>query len=342
MLIGVLQQQPHGVSPPTPADDIVVETISVTPSGDQFIGSYTTSGNSEKNQLPIATNLQLTGFKNVGQEINASWDYFHINNSTEGSTEIEIQTADDEEFDVDLQTVAVSSPYTIEASDYPKWIRLKVTPKTSDGTTGQAVYTQGALVGNTLVQKQIRVSLGPAGKAFSNSAWNLAHTDNPDGTYNFQAATGSYLKNSDGIVIPNLNLDVFTAFSDNPAGPSNAGINGASEFIAGSSAGFWYPASGERQLVIQVPAGGLGIGIGEIKLCCAITSGTNAGNYKINNDTILLPNVTATTPDSTEEVPGNIAFFQNVDMSGNITVSSTDGTGLSPVNCFILYYYEES
>lgn len=342
ILFGVIQQQPHGVSPPPPTEDIIVETITVTPSGNQLIGSYTTSGNSEKNQLPIATNLQLSGMKNVGQEINASWDYFHINNSPEGSTEIAIQTADDDQFDINLETVAVSSPYTIELTDAAKYIRLAVTPKTSDGTDGVTVYTQGVLVGNALIQRKVNVSLGSSSSPniTDDETWNQVYTDNPDATYNFFTATGGYLKRSDGVTITGLNLIVDLAMSDNNTGSTLAGTGDASEFPAGVARGYWYPAGTPARGFKVVTVGGLGIGIGEAKVLSNLASGTNEAFLSVNgapSGYYHLPNITANPPGN-----GCVAYFEDIDMSGDITFRSNDGVGLSAINGFILYYYEES
>lgn len=326
---GSIAQQLYVTTQP-PAADILVDDITATRVGDEILVTYTTTGEPQKNQLPIATGVQLVGLPNVGEDLDALWTYFHINNSPEGSTELEIQTAEDEAFTTDVQVVGASTPYTVDIADLGRYIRVAITPVTSDGTAGLQVFSTASLVSSSLVQKQIRISLGQAAKSFSNVAWNLAHTDNPDASYEL-----NNMKNSDGDVITGLNLDVDLAMSDNVTGPSNAGIAGASEFIAGSCAGYWYPASGTRGFVIEVPGGGLGVGVGEVKICGAINSGTNAASYTVNGTPISLPNVTATTPDD-----DNIAFFENVDMSGNITIRCIDGTGICPINALIIYYYE--
>jgi hypothetical protein len=326
---GSIAQQKYVTTAP-PGSDILVNNITTTRVGSEILVTYTTTGEPQKNQLPIATGVQLIGLPNVGEELNAIWTYFHINNASEGSTEIEIQTAVDEAFTTDVQVVGASTPYVVDIADLGRYIRVAITPVTSDGTSGAQVFSSASLVSSSLTQKQIRISLGQAAKAFSNVAWNLAHTDNPDASYEL-----ANIKNSDGDVITGLNLDVDLAMSDNVTGPSNAGIDDAAEFIAGSCAGYWYPASGTRGFIIEVPGGGLGVGTGEVKICGAITSGTNAGSYSVNGTTINLPNVTATTPDS-----DNVAFFENVDMSGNITIRCIDGTGICPINALIIYYYE--
>lgn len=324
----------EGAAPPV---DIIMNSLSINKVGTTFIASYTTTGATEKNQLPIATGVQITGRKNEGQVINGVWEYFHINNSLEGATTIVVETATNEGFTVGVTTIGTSFPITLAGGSSGKYLRLAVTPKTSDGTTGTTVYSDVYLIGNAIIQKQIRISLGPAGKAFSNIAWNNAHTDNPDGTYDFFIATGNYLKNSDEEIIANLNLDVDLAMSDSAAGAINAGIEGASEFIAGVCDGLWY-STGTRGFQIKVPPGGLGIGIGEIKLCCAISSGTNVGTYSVNGGSqIVLSDITRNTPNS-----NNIANFTNVDMSGDITIRAIDGTGICPINALILYYYVES
>lgn len=326
---GSVANQFYRAAPP-PAADIQVATITTNIVGGELVTTYTTTGNPEKNQLPIATGVALSGLPNVGEFLDAVWTYFHINNSSEGSTEIEIQTAADSGFTTDVQVVGVSTPYEVQPADNTRYIRVAITPVTSDGTAGVQVFSEAQLVSSALTQYQIRISTGQAAKAFSNTAWNLAHTDNPDASYEL-----NNMKRSDGTVITGLNLDVDLAMSDNSTGPSNAGIAGASEFIAGSCAGYWYPASGTRGFVIEVPGGGLGVGIGEIKICSAITSGTNAASFTVNGVSGNLSNVTTTTPDD-----DNVILFENVDLSANVTIRCIDGTGICPINALIIYYYE--
>jgi hypothetical protein len=313
---------------PAPPSSITVNSISTT-SGSDLVTSYTTSGSSQRNQLPVATNVQLTGLKNVGETVNSSWTYFHINNSPQGSTEIDIQSADDSGFTINVQTIAVSTPYIFQIADEDKYVRLGVTPKTSDGTTGTIAYSSVSQVGSGLTQKQIWISFGPAAKSFSGTNWNLAHTDNPDGTYSL-----NNLVNSTGTVLTGVNINVDLAMSDSNAGSANAGTGPAANFPAGSASGFWYPASGSRGFIIELPSGGLGIGTGEIEILSNTTSGTtNEAILGVNSDSDTLPNVTGSTVD-------DVSLFESVDMSNDITIRSTDSTGLSPINAMIIYYYE--
>lgn len=314
------------IPPPT---DIVVDSISVVSTTDLVV-SYVTSGATQRNQLPVATNVQLTGLKNVGEIVDGSWDYFNINNSTEGSTELDLQSADDSGFTSNVQTIAVSTPYTFLIGDLNKYVRLGILPKTSDGTTGSTAYSEVSQIGSGLTQRQIWISFGAASKSFSGTNWNLAHTDNPDGTYSL-----NNLVRSDGTVLTGVNINVDLAMSEGTTGfTSNAGIAGASEFIAGTGAGYWY-STGTRGFVIELP-GALGVGSGEIKIMSCITSGTtNEGIFQINGNGITLPNTTTSTPDD-----DNVANFTSVDMSNDMTVRVIDGTGLSVLDAMIIYYYE--
>lgn len=313
----------------TPPTDIVVDSISVVSASDLVV-SYVTSGATQRNQLPVATNVQLTGLKNVGEIVNGTWDYFNINNSPEGSTELDLQSADDSGFTTNVQTIAVSTPYTFDITDLNKYVRLGIIPKTSDGTTGSVSYSTVSQVESGLTQRQIWISFGSATKAFSGTNWNLAHTDNPDGTYAL-----NNLVRSDGVVLTGVNINVDLAMSRGTTGfTSNAGINDASEFIAGTAAGYWY-STGTRGFIIELPSA-LGVGSGEIKIMSCINSGvTNEAILGVNGTTITLPNATGSTPGNS-----NVAYFTNVDMNDDMTIRVTDGAGLSVMDAMIIYYYE--
>lgn len=313
-----------------PSSDITVNSISVTNTS-SLVSSYTTGGASQKNQLPVATGVVLNGLKNVGEAVTAAWNYFHINNSTQGSTELSIQRADNVGFTTNVQTLSTTSPYTLQVGDENKYVRLGVTPKTSDGTTGTIAYSSVSQVGAGLTQRQIKISFGASTKAFSGTNWNLAHTDNPDGSYAL-----NNLVRSDGTVLTGVNINVDLAMSEGTGGfTSNAGVSDAIEFIAGTAAGYWY-STGTRGFVIELPTGGLGIGSGEIKIMSCLTSGTtNEAILQVNGSSVTLPNTTTTTPGN-----ANIANFTSVDMSDDITIRVVDSTGLSVIDAMIIYYYE--
>jgi len=332
--IGSIANQFYRGTPP-PIPSITVDNIIVNTSGTRIITSYTTSGSSEKNQLPIAFGVQINGRINVGQAVTTSWQYFHVNNSAQGSSVAILQQADDIDFTVNVTQLSTTFPYTFLSGSRGKYVRSKITPITIDGTPGDDVYSAVKLVGNTIVQRKINVSLGSAGSptVTSSETWNHCYTDNPDATYSF-----SPLVRSDGVTT-SFSLAVDVAMSDNNTGSTLAGINNASEFGAGAARGYWYPAGSPARGFKVLVGSGMGIGTGEVKILSNIASGTNEAFLSVQNMPVgylHLSNVTASPPSN-----GNIASFTEVNMTTDILFRSNDGTGLSPINAFIIYYYEE-
>lgn len=330
ILPGIISQQ-KPIIPIGP--NIFVDSISVNAISNELIASYITSGNSEKNQLPVATAVQLTGLYNVGESLDSSWNYSHINNAAEGTTLLTVERADDAGFTTNVVEVAASTPYVCQNSDLNKYLRLGITPVTSDGTQGLRVNSTPQIVGSGIIAHQVAVSFGNATKSFSVTNWNLAHTDNPDGNY----VLNNLVRLSDGAVITGLNINVVNAFSDQASGGStSAGTGGASEFPANSARAYWYPASGTRDFNIEVPGGGLGIGTCKITILSNVTIGTppHVTSINVNGVNKQIADSSGSTIDD-----GNILVWDDVDCTTAINVASVDGTGISAINAMIIEYY---
>lgn len=317
-----------GSAPP----GISVTNITVTPASSKRIVSFTTNIAS-KDQLPVASGVDIVGSIFSGETVSAAYTYTHINNAPEGSTEITWYTATNEAFTTGVTEVGTGETHDLISGYVGKYFRCKVVVITSGGTEGVEVFSPVYLVGSSLIEKRILVSFGSATKPFSDTNWNLAHTNDPAATYEL-----NNLVNEDGVTITGLNIDVDLAMSDQNLGSANAGTGAASEFPANAAKEYWYPTAGTRGFLIEIPVGGLGVTLGKIKILSnTTTAGTHTARLQVNGVEQVLSNVQGNTIDGTK-----VATFENVDLSGNVTIRSIDDTGISPINAMIIYYYEEA
>jgi hypothetical protein len=92
----------------------------------------------EDNQLPTATPSFQTSRRYVGQVLNGSYNYTHINGEAEGATTYKWFRADDTNGTNETE-IATTVDYTLAVADNSKYIRFQVIPITSSGITGATV-----------------------------------------------------------------------------------------------------------------------------------------------------------------------------------------------------------
>lgn len=334
-IASVANQFYKGAAPPAP--NISVADITATTEGTRILTSYSTTGATEKNQLPIAFGVQITGRKNIGQTINGTWQYFHVNNSTQGATIVSLKQADDLGFTVNVTEIATSFPFVIPPEAHTKYYRLDITPVTIDGTSGLMVSSDVVLIGNAIVQRKLNLSLGSASSPTitDDETWNHLYTNNPDGTYTF----GPLIR-SDGVTTP-FSVFVDLALSDNNTGSLGAGVGAASNFPANAARGYWYAGgSPARGFQIDVDTG-MGIGEGEVEILSNLNSGSGGSRLQVNGQPegfLELASVVSNPPGQFQDC---VAIFEEVNMTTNIVFRTSTGIGISPINAVIVYYYEE-
>jgi len=93
------------------------------------------------NQAPIASNVAITGFPQVGNTLSGSYDYSDADGDAESGSSFVWITYDDASGTNPTQ-VATTQSYTAQAADQGRFIRFGVTPAAADGVSpGAQVFS---------------------------------------------------------------------------------------------------------------------------------------------------------------------------------------------------------
>ncbi|MEC1787311.1 immunoglobulin-like domain-containing protein [Schinkia azotoformans] len=92
-------------------------------------------------QLPVASNVELTGDSTVGSTLTATYDYQDADGDTEAGTTFAFYSydADGTSNETEVQAASAANTYVIQAADVGKVIKVKVVPINSKATGNEAV-----------------------------------------------------------------------------------------------------------------------------------------------------------------------------------------------------------